>query len=70
MNIKQVKNDIRKIIGKKIVAKVNIGRNKYEIFEGIVEDAYPFLFTLRLKNEIKTFSYADILTKDIIIKLI
>lgn len=70
MNISKVKNDIKKIIGKKIIAKVNIGRNKYEILEGTVEKVYPFLFILRLENEIKTFSYADILTKDIIIKLI
>lgn len=70
MNINRVKNDIKKIIGKRIVAKVNIGRNKYEIFEGTVEKVYPFLFILKLENEIKTFSYADILTKNIVIKLI
>ncbi len=70
MNIENVESDIRKIIGKKVQAKVNIGRNKYEIFEGIIENAYPFLFILRLKNEIKSFSYVDVLTKDIIIKLI
>lgn len=70
MTIIKVKENIKKIVGKKVEAKVNLGRNKYEILEGIIDSAYPFLFIIKLKNEIKSFSYADILTKDIIIKLI
>ncbi len=70
MNILKIKTDIKRIVGKKVVAKVNVGRNKYEVYEGIIEKAYPFLFILKLNNEVKSFSYADILTKDIIIKLI
>ena len=32
MNTDKVKNNIGNLIGKKIVAKVNMGRNKFEIF--------------------------------------
>jgi len=70
MNIIKIKDEIEKIVGKKVIAKVNIGRNKYEVYEGIIDKVYPFLFILKLNNEVKSFSYADILTKDIVIKLI
>ncbi len=68
MNLISVKENVEKIIGKKVIAKVNMGRNRYEIFEGVIEKVYPFLFVLKNDNEIKTFSYADILTKDVVIK--
>ena len=68
MNLTTVKEDVKKIVGKKVIAKVNMGRNKYETFEGIIDTVYPFLFVLKNDKEIKTFSYADILTKDVIIK--
>jgi uncharacterized protein Veg len=70
MNLITVKENVEKNLGKKVIAKVNIGRNRYEIFEGIVETVYPFLFVLKNDNEIKTFSYADILTRNVIIKKI
>jgi uncharacterized protein Veg len=70
MNIKKIRDKCERIRGKKIIAKVNIGRNKYETFEGIIDKTYPFLFTIKNGEEIKSFSYADILTKNIIIKLI
>lgn len=70
MNIEKVKVKIEDLTGKKVSAKVNIGRNKFEIFEGIIISTYPFLFTIKVNNETKSFSYADILTKNIIIKLV
>ncbi|MBQ3142401.1 MAG: Veg family protein [Bacilli bacterium] len=69
MNTDKVKNNIGNLIGKKIVAKVNMGRNKFEIFEGIILNTYPALFTIKVKEETKSFSYADVLTKNIIIKI-
>ena len=68
MNIEDIKEEIKNLVGKRIKAKVNIGRNKFEIYEGIVEKTYPFLFTLKICEEIKCFSYADVLTKNIILK--
>lgn len=70
MNIEKVKNKINDMTGKKIIAKVNIGRNKYETFEGIILKTYPSLFTIQVKNETKSFSYADILIKNIVIKVV
>ena len=68
MNIEHIKKNINNMKGTKVFAKVNIGRNKYEEFEGIIFGVYPSLFTIKVNNEIKSFSYADLLTKNIILR--
>ena len=40
-----------------------------EYIEGIINGIYPFLFTIKTKNETKSFSYSDILTKNIVLKV-
>lgn len=69
MNIKIIKNEIEKNVGKKVIGKINMGRNKFENFEGIINASYPFLFTIESENEIKSFSYSDVLTKTIELKV-
>ncbi len=69
MNIEKIKKEVTGMIGKKILAKVDIGRNKYEYIEGIILNTYPFLFTIKTNNEVKSFSYSDVLTKNIIFKI-
>ena len=67
MNIDKIKLNISKLKGKEIILKINIGRNRYESVIGVVQDIYPYLFTLKSGNDIKTFSYVDVLTKNVII---
>lgn len=69
MTNEAVREKIINLIGKKVLVKVNIGRNKSEYFEGIIIKTYPFLFIMQVGNEIKSFSYADILTKSVILKI-
>ncbi len=69
MTNEKIKQNIENLMGKKIVAKINVGRNKFEYIEGIILNTYPFLFTIKTENEIKSFSYSDILTKNIVVKV-
>lgn len=69
MKIEKIKEEINNMIGKKVLAKVDIGRNKYVYIEGVIQNTYPFLFTIKTDNEIKSFSYSDVLTKNIIFKI-
>ncbi len=69
MNIEKVKSEIKGLINKSVLIKVNVGRNKYEHYEGEVKKMYPYLFTVEINGLVKSFSYADILTKDVQIKL-
>lgn len=70
MNTNKYKNKVRLLIGKDVRLKVNIGRNKYEYYNGIILDTYDKVFTVKVNDIIKSFSYTDLLTKNVLIKLI
>lgn len=52
------------------------GRNKVDIQEGVIQNAYPSVFTILVKDgqeqkppQLLSFSYSDIITRDIRMKL-
>ena len=68
MNITEIKKYLSKLVNKKIIVKVNLGRNKHEKYIGVIDKLYPCLFTLKTGSNIKSFSYVDLLTKEITVK--
>ena len=65
-------NDVRNILtnylGKTLMLKYNLGRNKYEIYRVTIKSLYNFVFLVEVddnNHSIKSFSYADIITKTI-----
>ena len=70
MNISEAYQCIVSLIGKRVSVKVNVGRNKFEKFEGVVERVYPSLFTIYSNNLVKSYSYSDVVTKTIVIKCV
>ena len=67
--IDKVKPYIDSLKGKEVFIKVNVGRNKYEQFMGEILETYPYLFTVQMDNLIKSFTYNDVITKDVQIKI-
>ncbi len=67
MNIEKIRLEISKYKGKEVFLKINIGRNRYENIIGVVQDIYPYLFTVKVNDDLKTFSYVDVLTKNVIL---
>lgn len=63
----EIKKKIDLLKGKKIRIKVDIGRNKKEIYEGFIVDTYSNVWIFKTKEMIKSFNYSDILTKQVII---
>ena len=64
MNIEKIKNKLELNKGKKIKFRFNGSRNQIEKFRGIIENTYSYIFTVKLvdnKNQIRSFSYSDIL---------
>lgn len=59
--------DIRRklvpLIGKEIIIKNNLGRNKYEIFKGVIVNVYNSVFIISVEDSLKSFSFADVVTK-------
>ena len=51
-------------LGKKIKIKYNLGRNKYEEYDAKIIKIYNSVFLVKLNNNtLKSFSFADIVTK-------
>lgn len=70
-NMCYVRNTVVNNIGKKVKIRSNRGRNKIDIAEGIISATYPCVFLVQLEGEIAesiktmSFSYTDVLTKDV-----
>lgn len=65
MTIEKIKDQIKSHIGEEIELKFNGSRNKTEYYNAILKDVYQKIFTVQLKNEfneVKSFSYSDVLT--------
>lgn len=57
-------------VGKKVILKANKGRKKTTVREGILEEAYPSLFVVRISNKFDSerrvsYTYSDILTETV-----
>lgn len=66
-----LKTDIKENIGQKIIVKGTSGRSKYFEKEATIEKAYPNLFIVKYdENDINvTYSYTDVLTRIVEVKL-
>ena len=67
MNINIIKNKIINLKNTKLKIKINLGRNKYEYLEGVIDKIHSNLFTVKTNKGIKTFTYSDIITKAVVI---
>lgn len=71
----QVRASVRQQCGRRVVIQLDKGRNKVDIQEGVLKDAYPKCFTIQLDDtedrpsQLLSFSYTDIITKEIRMKL-
>ena len=68
--INKIKSSIKSLIGERVSLQINMGRNKEDFCEGVVSEVYPFVFTVKVGDLVKSFSYNDVLTKDVIIRKI
>ena len=64
--IEKIKEDLNNHIGSIARIKYNLGRNKFEEYDATIKELYKHVFIVKLKNdELKSFSYSDIITKTI-----
>ena len=72
--ISQIRKELEGYVGKRIQLKANKGRKKIFIKEGIVDNVYPSIFTVKFENDFNSsrkvsYSYTDVLTKTVEIKV-
>lgn len=65
VSINSIKDTIEKLLGKDVIVKLNLGRNKFVTFNATLNGVYPALFSVAPydKNFLgkTTYSYSEIL---------
>ena len=74
--ISKVRASVHQQCGNRVKIQLDRGRNKVDSQEGVIQKAYPSVFTVLVDDEreenppqLLSFSYTDIITKDIRMKL-
>ncbi len=62
-NHETIKSALIPLLGKNVKIKYNLGRNKYSVFDAKIIRIYNALFIVETEGGIKSFSFADIITK-------
>ncbi len=75
LTTEDTKKGIGKYVGKKIIVKANKGRKKIVTKTGMLEATYPSIFIVKYGDEGEvisrvSYSYSDILTSNVQIKLV
>lgn len=70
----EIRKSVEGLIGERVILKTNKGKRKANVREGILELAYPSVFTVRINAGLDTerrvsFSYSDILTDTVEVTL-
>lgn len=70
-SVNNVRNAVANQMGKRVKIRINRGRHKVDISEGIISETYPSIFLIKIQEtkdmpvRIVSYSYTDILTKDV-----
>lgn len=70
-DVNTVRNAVINQTGKKVKIRINRGRHKVDVSEGVISETYPSIFLIKLQETkdmpVRTvsYSYTDILTKDV-----
>ncbi len=66
MTIEKIKNNIDNKLGDNVKIVYNGSRNKKEEYSGVITETYNYIFIVKLESdEVKSFSYRDVLTNTI-----
>lgn len=75
-DLKRVRLSVDKNVGNKVKIRANRGRHKIDVTVGIISKTYPSIFLVEVENKLDattqmiSFSYTDVLTKDVQMQLI
>lgn len=70
-DVNMVRNAVVNQKGKRVKIRINRGRHKVDVSEGIISETYPSIFLIKIQETkdmpVRTvsYSYTDVLTKDV-----
>ena len=75
-DINRVRASVHQQCGSSVMIQLDRVRNKVDVQRGVIQNAYPSVFTILVDDEregnppqLLSFSYTDIITRDIRMKL-
>ena len=69
-SVDDIRQEVQKNIGKEVILKADMGRKIIKTRTGVIVDAFPSVFTVRVNNDFDvertvSYSYSDILTSTV-----
>lgn len=65
MTVYEIKKNLGKHIGKEVSIKYNLGRNKFENYRVKIKELYDNVFLVENSLGVKSFSYSDVVTRQV-----
>ena len=68
--LNEIRKSIEGYVGYKVTLKANKGRKRVMVREGVIENAYPSIFIVKIEGEMESsrrvsYSYSDVLTETV-----
>ncbi|NLZ83614.1 MAG: hypothetical protein GX915_08115 [Clostridiales bacterium] len=70
-DVNKVRNAVMNQMGKRVKVRINRGRHRIDEAEGVISETYPNIFLIKIQEtnnmpvRTMSYSYTDILTKDV-----
>ena len=73
-SVSEIRSEVEKNVGKEVTLKADKGRKRIVTKNGVILDAFPSVFTIKVNNEFDSqrtisYSYSDILTSTVKLKV-
>ncbi len=70
MNPLVIRENLLEKKGAKVLVKIYGMRNKNDKFVGVLKDIYPQIFTVDVGGTIRSFSYFELINKEVVLSFI
>lgn len=69
-SVNDIRQEVQSNIGKEVILKADMGRKRIKTKTGVILDAFPSVFTVKVNNDFDvertvSYSYSDILTSTV-----
>lgn len=73
-SVQEIRSEVERNVGKEVVVRADKGRKRVITRTGIIIEAFPSVFTVKVNNEFNdertiSYSYSDILTSTVQLQL-
>ncbi len=69
-SVHDIRKEVQNSVGKEVILKADMGRKRVKTKTGVIVDAFPSVFTVKVNNEFDvertiSYTYSDILTSQV-----